>query len=657
MKQRTSTFLAILLIAVFSSGVALSGQDFQGKKTTWKGFTRYDFQFEGRDCRVVCPDQPAEGNPWIWNARFPDWHTDIDSILLSEGFYVTYINTDELIGSPKAVESWNAYYNYLVSTHQFCSKVALEGISRGGLYVYNFAKKYPWRISCIYAEAPVCDFKTWPGGFTGGMRSEEDWVLVREMYGFRDDAEALAYQDNPIDNLDALAKAKVPILHMIGLHDAIVPPELNTLVLVDRYVKLGGPATVVPSTRGIQNPEGHHFPIETPRLVADFIKYNTPAFKKKLDPVAFHHNRNGIATSLNRFRTEKTGRVAFLGGSITWGDGWRNKVCSYLQEKFPDTGFDFINAGIPSMGSTPGAFRLENDVLSKGKVDLLFVEAAVNDRTNYFSDREQVRAMEGIVRHALTANPGMDIVFMYFADPDKMADYRAGITPREILNHDRVAKHYSIPSINLAKEVTDRIDAGEFSWEGDFRDLHPSEFGHDLYFRSIKTMIGMSLNQGRTGNDNPVEGVIPGSPLDDKCYDKGWLAAVGDAAINKAWSIDPDWKPLDGKGTRFDYTDVPMLIGDTPGKVLSYRFDGRAVGIAVASGPDAGIIEYRIDGSTWQRQDLFTPWSSSLHLPWFFTLNDELEPGKHKLDIRLTEDKNPASSGKICRIRYFYLNK
>lgn len=75
-------------------------------------------------------------------------------------------------------------------------------------------------------------------------------------------------------------------------------------------------------------------------------------------------------------------------------------VAQYLQERFSDTEFDFINAGIPSTGSTPGAFRLANDVLSKGTVDLLFEEAAVNDYHNGRSVTEQIRGMEGIVRYA-----------------------------------------------------------------------------------------------------------------------------------------------------------------------------------------------------------------------------------------------------------------
>ena len=92
--------------------------------------------------------------------------------------------------------------------------------------------------------------------------------------------------------------------------------------------------------------------------------------------------REGIANAHLKFEREKTGRVAFLGGSITAGGGWRDHTMKYLEAKFPQTKFEFIAAGIGSMGSVPHAFRLERDVLSQGPVDLLFVEAAVNDSSN-----------------------------------------------------------------------------------------------------------------------------------------------------------------------------------------------------------------------------------------------------------------------------------
>jgi hypothetical protein len=97
--------LFIPLVVNFGYGQSVPGTlpQFPGSKSIWKGFARYDFEFEGRECRIVCPDKPAAGNSWIWNARFPNWHTDIDSILLSSGLFVTYINTDEFNGSPEGV--------------------------------------------------------------------------------------------------------------------------------------------------------------------------------------------------------------------------------------------------------------------------------------------------------------------------------------------------------------------------------------------------------------------------------------------------------------------------------------------------------------------------------------------------------------------------
>ena len=219
------------------------------------------------------PEKPATGKPWVWRARFPNWHTEMDSILLSDGFHIAYLNTDNQFGSPRAIKSWDSFYNYLIKAHDFDDKVALEGVSRGGLFAYNWAKKYPERVSCIYAEAPVCDLSSWPGGYGIGIGSDKDWKNLKQEYGFTSDAEAKDYMGNPLDSLEKLAASKVAVLHMISLTDSVVPPKENTFPLINRYLELGGIATVVTCTRGEQSLHGHHFPIETPKLGADFIKY------------------------------------------------------------------------------------------------------------------------------------------------------------------------------------------------------------------------------------------------------------------------------------------------------------------------------------------------------------------------------------------------
>ncbi len=90
--------------------------------------------------------------------------------------------------------------------------------------------------------------------------------------------------------------------------------------------------------------------------------------------------RDGLVNCRIKFEREKKGRVAFLGGSITEArfpsNAWHFAVREYLKRKFPQTEFDFIQAGIAGQGTTPHAFRFVRDVMKNGPVDLLFVEGA-----------------------------------------------------------------------------------------------------------------------------------------------------------------------------------------------------------------------------------------------------------------------------------------
>ncbi|MFC2087768.1 GDSL-type esterase/lipase family protein [Bacteroidota bacterium] len=625
------------------------------EKSKWKGFERLDFTFGETNARIITPHTPIPGNPWLWKARFPDWHAEIDSALAAEGFYIAHINTADLFGSPKAMEIWDEFYSFLIGKFKFSNKVALSGHSRGGLFVYTWAKRNPDKVSCIYAEAPVCDFGSWPSRAANDEKAAQNWMKLKEAYGFETDLDALKYKNQPVDSLEKLAAFKIPVLHTIGLNDSVVPPEENTLLLVNKYIRLGGIATVVPCTQGEQTNRGHHFEIDNPRLIVDFIKFHS-IIQIFLDASDFHSVRNNLKNSQIIFEREKKGTVAFLGGSITYNGGWRDSVMTYFQKKFPKTKFEFINAGIPSMGSTPGAFRLERDMLSIDTMDLLFVEAAVNDQTNDRTSQEQIRGMEGIVRHARYANPNVNIIMMHFVDPVKMETYRKDKIPEVIINHEKVAEHYSISSINLALEVTKRIDNDEFTWEDDFKNLHPSPFGQKIYANSIIEFLNNAYSSALKASEKiTVSELVPA--LDENCYDHGYLVEAIEASDVKGFEFNPFWRPKDDKNTRPNYELVPMMTGEKPGQKLSFKFEGKAVGIAVAAGPDAGMIEYHIDKSDWKVVNLFTKWSHHTHLPWYYTLATELSREPHELEIRISKEKDPNSTGNACRIRYFYVNR
>lgn len=639
----------MLWLAILLTRTTLITAQTAEKATSWKGFEKVEFTFENRAAWFVKPNKAIDGNPWVWRAHFPTWHTEMDSILLSRGFHIAYVNTNDMFAHPQAMQVWDNFYDYLVKKKGFAPKVALEGVSRGGLYVYGWAKRNPDKLSCIYAEAPVCDPKSWPGGKGKGTGSEKDWAAWLKLFNLSEQ-EAANFKDIPINDLAGLAAFKVPIVHVIGLNDKHVPVEENNDLLVKNYMQLGGPISVYPMTRGEQEMEGHHFPIEHPEFFANFIEQHSVPVKKTLSHKPYIQVNKGLGNAFEKFRKEKKGTVAFLGGSITHNPGWRDKTMQYLKEHFPETNFTFIAAGIPSLGSTPHAFRFERDVLAKGTPDLLFLEAAVNDRGNGFSEKAQVRGLEGILRHLYTVNPNANVVMMAFAEPLKNTDYEIGIEPVEVAVHERVAKHYGAAYINLAKEVYDRIAANEFSWKYDFKDLHPSPYGQEVYFQTIKELIKTDSSAATNAINLPV-------PLDKFSYTKGNYHEVNEAKNLQNFTLTPNWQPKDKVPTRPGFVNVPMLVGEAANASLDFEFNGRGIGIAIISGPDAGKITYTIDNKNPKTLDSFTQWSNQLHLPWYLMLNDELSTGKHKLHLTIASDKNEKSTGNACRIVYFLVNE
>lgn len=630
---------------------------FEGKSDDWKGFRRVHFSFRQRAAYVVKPNHPAPGNPWIWRARFPNFHASADVALLKRGFHVAYLNTDGLLGSAVAMEAWDQFYQFCIE-HRLAKRVALEGVSRGGLFVYGFAARWPERVSCIYADTPVCDIRSWPGGKGNGKGSPREWKSCLTHYGLTEDTSA-QFRGSPIDQLEPIANARIPLLHIISMNDTIVPPAENTLVMKTRYGKLGGMLEVIQVEEGTAASNGHHFEHPDPIRVADWIERHATIFPSSNPSSSYSIRRGTFGSSRHTFERTGKGRVAFLGGSITHNRGWRNETMTYLQSRFPSTTFEFINAGIPSTGSVPGAFRFENDVLTHGKIDLLFQEASVNDLTNDRSAAQQTRGMEGVVRHALTANPNMDVVVMHFACPQHSADYRKGTVPRTVQLHEAVAKHYRVASVHLAREVTDRVDVGQFDWKNDFRNLHPSAYGSRIYAATIRRLLSDAWDaQPMLDSTTSTSKRTLPDRIDRHCYDKGKFVAL-DRTTNRSGFEIKDTDPRAGGvggAVRAGFVDVPMLVGST-NDAFHLKFRGRAIAIFVVSGPDAGKIEFSVDNQPYQTRELATRFSRNLHLPWVYVLADELDGEKpHQLRLRVIgSDSNP--NGNVCRIVRLLVNE
>ncbi len=626
LKKLFVTLALLLPVSLFSQG-------YPGEKTQWEGCDRYDFKVEGRDAIVVVPAQAAPGRPWICRPAFFDAFASVDKALLKEGWHVAYYDVTHLYGSPRAVRLFKAFYDFVVPAFGLAPKMTVEGFSRGGYFAFNWAAAHPETVASLYVDAPVCDITSWPS------RQSDLWKDFLQEWGVEDTEVDSGFQGNALQHLPQLAAARIPVMAVVGDADRAVPYKDNFRQVQEAYQKLGG------IVETIVKPGCDHHPhsLEDPEPVVDFLKRYAPGYACLQDI----HRRSGLDRALAAMSVRKEATVAFLGGSITEMRGWRDQVKEDLQQRFPETVFHFIDAGISSLGSTPHAFRFEKDVLSQGLPDLLFIEAAVNDHTNGFGPREQVLGVEGIVRHALRANPGMDIILLHFIYDPFIPMLERGQMPDVILNHERVANHYLLPSVNLASEISARMQAGEFDWKR-FGGTHPSWFGHKFYSAAVGRLLDSCLKPADTYE---TESHVLPDPLDPACYEAGVQVPVTEAKRLKGFRLAGDWDPADGAHTRAQFVHIPVLSCEQGGS-LRFEFDGTAVGLYCMCGPDAGIISYSIDGKKQKPIDSYTAWSKDLYLPWVYMLADDLERGHHVLNLQISSGK-----GSGCHIKSFVVNK
>ena len=364
--------------------------------------------------------------------------------------------------------------------------------------------------------------------------------------------------------------------------------------------------------------------------------------------------RGSLDNSRRVFERTGRGSVAFIGGSITEMNGFRPLVCDSLKRRFPGTAFTFTNAGVASTCSTTGAFRLDTDVLSKGPVDLLFIEFAVNDDQDAHHTRaECIRGMEGIVRQALRRNPNMDLVVTYFVNEEMLQTLRGGGVPLPIEAHEAVAARYTVPTIDVAAETAREITAGTLTWEA-YGGTHPGPVGSALCARMIDALFDRAWAK-------PLAMDAPARPhrvrralLDPMSYERGRFLGLGQARLKSGWTLGiPDWSRLAGS-KRDRFTSAEMLSATVPGSELTLDFTGTTVAAYILAGPDAGIAEASIDGGPYRAVELYHAFSSGLHYPRTVLLGTDLRPGRHTLALRISS--RTQSAGHAMRILHFAVN-
>ena len=200
-----------------------------------------EFLVGSSKCFVLDANSSNQNKPWVWFAptlpRHPDpshsWYIDK---LLEKAISFAGCDQGEVRGSPKSVDRFTNFYMEMVD-RGYSKQPVLLGQSRGGFMMLSWAVKNPKKVKAFAGIYPVLNLRSWP--ITRNLSTTlADFEIDQDTFLKTVDLH------NPIHQLEALARAKVPLYMVHGDSDRIVPLEENTQIVINRYTKLGGEAEV-----------------------------------------------------------------------------------------------------------------------------------------------------------------------------------------------------------------------------------------------------------------------------------------------------------------------------------------------------------------------------------------------------------------------------
>ena len=374
------------------------------EKNNFYGYQLTEFRFKDWSCKIVEPKKVVKGNPWVLRARFWGHEPQTDIALLERGFHIAYCDIGNLYGGKEAVKRWNKFYKMMVK-RGLSKQVVLEGMSRGGLIIYNWAAKNPKKIACIYADAPVLDGKSWPGGFGKGKGYPEGWEEFKKVYRLKTEKKVASFKGDPIHKTQKIAKGKFPMMHVCGEADQVVPVDENTRIFEKKLKESGADIKVI-YKKGVDH---HPHSLKDPTAIVNFILRST----------GYYTNFAAISAPGSEYRSAagwKEGKgwwaqmydidslcmhsgktdLLLIGNSITQGWGGTRTLTTHKPgQKAADLYFKdlkWINAGISGDRTQHVAWRVKNG--NYEKCDPKFATLAIG--VNNFSDNTVEEIVTGI---------------------------------------------------------------------------------------------------------------------------------------------------------------------------------------------------------------------------------------------------------------------
>ncbi len=467
------------------------------KTSNFYGFTQTDFKYKNVPCKIVAPKKIAKGKPWVLRARFFGHEPQTDIALLERGFHIAYCDVARFFGNNEAVNRWNVFYDFMAQ-NGFSKKVVLEGMSRGGLIVYNWAAENPEKVACVYADAPVLDGASWPGGKGKGKGSESDWKAFKEMYNIATEEELDNFKGNPIHKIEAIVKGDYPMFHVCGVTDNVVPVDENTRIFEQKIKDKGGNIKIIYKA-GV----GHHpHSLENPTPIVDFILRAT---NKKVNlaiiPTPGSEYRSGAGWKQGKgwwhqmadidslCQATKNLDILLVGNSITQGWGGNRTLTTYSPGQGASDahfkGLNYVSAGISGDRTEHILWRIRNGNYNSNTPKLITLAIGVNNFR--FNTAEEISVgIVKVVELMETEFPNSEILFFgplptgLDASSERREKYNAIHKAIAYLDEKPLVNYYNL--VDLFSDEDGNLKDNLYSGDG----IHLKPEGYQVWGKFIR---------------------------------------------------------------------------------------------------------------------------------------------------------------------------
>lgn len=237
-------------------------------ESIWNGFKRIDFEFEGMKAILVFPKEANENKNWLLKTEYFDAFPEYEIDMVKRGWHLAYLKNVTRWCLEEDLDRKKRFVDFMSREYGLYKKCFPVGMSCGGMIAAKFAAKYPECVSAIYLDAPVMNLLSCPAGVGKAGSDMLDEFIAATGISL---SELINYRNNPVDKMDKLLEASVPVIMVYGDSDDVVPYCENGEILEKYYHEHGGVIEVYGKKGCGHHPHG----LEDTAPIIDFtLKYS-----------------------------------------------------------------------------------------------------------------------------------------------------------------------------------------------------------------------------------------------------------------------------------------------------------------------------------------------------------------------------------------------